>query len=509
MKKCFFLMLIIFLCLVNSIAYSKIENRESNIYPKLLYRNLKEPYIWLDFGNYAQIRDARTGMLVNNINYEKDESVPVQLLNGEMVAYKDLGDGKQEATKINHKGKRESHTFIGSFIVWTEKPISFVKEYDDNADYLYQAYSADDLKLLWERKAKQNEFVDIFSTFDTLWQKEKDKISLLDPYTGKIRRTIQGNYNLAWLSQGLTLLSSKNKENQKHIIVDTRFNTIVYQQEFDDPRRLVRYYTQGDEVFEVLFGTPSNTFQGRKEKCELKRIALNGEIKGQYTFDLPPYQESVDWRGGISFVHDSFIFNWSYNPSRLNVINYMSNTICARYPLDNGYAFRCGENIIIGSSDGVMGIDLKDFSARWRFDAPQRIDEKEINGRKYVASRVYDKNDDCYALKVKVVNLIDNSVEPYEYFVSPMPGMSACICPTDYGVLFIPMASWPGKGFSIKLMRPGVPEPIYSITGEDHIFKEWKYTDNKDIIELISYSDKKAMFSVPDGVLTWTASEEK
>jgi hypothetical protein len=528
MKKISLVVLIIMLSNISNITgqlFSKNVQSPDPFYPnpKLIVnlgQTVHSDFVIYNFNDYSHLRNARYGELISVLYHEKIGGIPKLISDGRMITQELLGreyiddrfpgNNKFRISFISIDGTRVDHFLIGEKIIWNEKLLSIATVEDQEGYFIYKVVTADDFKILWETKQKipGDYKYYLFTVYDSLWLADHDKFYLLDPLTGKHLMEFDNLKNVQTIAPNFVLLQKQNDKIMISLLVNTKEKKVLFHSEYENLTSFPLFFSDKDDFIEIcrIYYTENDY---SRYYCNLKRISSsNGEVKESYKVDLPAKTQPFQYYQDLSLIYENLVFVWVYNPSRLSIIDCKSNRIIKEMSMEMAHAVNYNGNIVIGDQQWTLGMQMSNLSVRWKIETPIVKERRIVGDKEYFLARVLDTINDVYALKVKIVNLIDNSLEPYEYFVSPMPGMSACICPTDIGVLFIPMISWPGKGYSIKLMRPGVPEPIYSITGEDHIFKEWKCTDNKDIIELISYSDKKALFSVPDGVLTWVVSEE-
>lgn len=485
-----------------------------------LGQSISSDFIIFNFKEYSHLRNARDGQLISVLYHEKIGGIPKLIGDGRMITqeligreYNDerfLDNNKFRISFISVDGNRVDHFVIGEKVIWGEKILSVATTKDQEGYFIYKVVTADDFEVLWETRSRIPEDYNyyLFVIFDSLWLADHDKFYLLDTLTGNHLMEFDNLKNVQTIVPNIALLQKQDNNMKTSLLVNIKEKKVLFQSEYENLTSFPLFFSDRDDLIEICRIYYSENDYSRYY-CNIKRVSSeSGEVKESYRIDLPATTQPFQYYQDLSLVYDNLLFIWVYNPSRLAIIDYRTNRIIKEMPMEMAHVVNYDGNIVVGDQQWTLGLEMSNLSIRWKIETPIVKDSCIIGDKKYFLARALDTKNDCYALKVRVVNLFDNSLEPYEYFVSPMPGMSACICPTDYGVLFIPMINWPGKGYSIKLMRPGVPEPVYSITGEDHIFKEWKYTDNKDIIELVSTSDKKALFSVPDGVLTWVASEE-
>jgi len=161
------------------------------------------------------------------------------------------------------------------------------------------------------------------------------------------------------------------------------------------------------------------------------------------------------------------------------------------------FNFRTGQQLCVvpGNFDGVhlndsvavfnddcriFALDTLNFQKKWEFESVRDyvVETKETNsqifmGYSYTNSAMdcisRANESDCQVLRIKVVNKIDMSLEPYEYIIQPFSKGMDFIHPSLYGLVAI------GNGY-IKLLAPG-NVLVYSVTASYGV-KELIETDD-------------------------------
>ncbi|NTU60783.1 MAG: hypothetical protein HGA95_00380 [Caldiserica bacterium] len=119
--------------------------------------------------------------------------------------------------------------------------------------------------------------------------------------------------------------------------------------------------------------------------------------------------------------------------------NFRTNQKLCEFLTNEPGFLSSGMNFLLSSKSQLICIDSQTFDTVWKLDVaiPHSIIEYETKDKIYLLNNVIDCKNQCDATQVKIVNKADNSLEPYEFFVSPFYCDQKKIYDSPHGLVFI------------------------------------------------------------------------
>ncbi len=477
------------------------------------------PFLLFNLDYKTHVRDAKNFQLLKVWDNLDKISPPRILFDDVIVSMLPWGPNKLICyARMFLDGRQEEYEFKNPFmIVWDAVPVNIVEIRDKKGLRTYEAVDGRDRKILWEIKEAQYLQVQFDVLGASLWKTDRsaNKTTLIDHRTGKPKFELDGFFDKRYLGEGLVYLSSISIKNKKtfQIIFCVKTNKIVYQYEDTAIPITNHFYVDNGDVINIIPSYYKDKDWLAGFWCKLVRVSQDGTVKENLKFDIKAEMRPFEYLWDISLVYSNLVMVWAFKPSRLLVIDYLNNKVVHEQQMYAPWAQNFGGNIIVNNIQTIMAIDPRDFNTLWEVDAPMAafIQAETIKDKTYIYNRVYDPVYDDYAVRLKVVNMEDMSVEPYEYFVSPFIGGLGSICPTPYGVVFIPSSIECAKAKGkLELWRPGSKKPLYRLSDQSDWYKRWSYVKDEHKVRLVRGSDSQVfLFDVTSGYLHTTNTIEK
>lgn len=498
MKKIFTLLVILLFCVNPLIINSQLTHSLSVFNPRPILRQNSDTGINKTGAIYFQedeliyTRSIETGEILHNWKTDRSQA---KIANDD-ICFQRIGS---TIKRFYPDGEVREYIFenisAGENIYWiNDEPYRIKREWIGD-DYQIALCGGYPLKELWKISVGKQETTSIsFDNKYNFWIKDvkEKKTQLLDTKTGSVKFVLSGIYDIVGINEEISYLYPMDTNAEKAIVlVNTKLNSIIYKEIEPGVNKI---YDNGNSIVILKPFYKDNYKPGFNDgyKCKLFRINNEGKEIENYTFDLPGSMRPFENLWDISTINNSFVFAWCFNPSRLVAIDYKSNRVVLEKNMYSANVLSYGNIFIVHSFDSLLSIDSNKISTLWEIkDAPLKQSKKTVNNIEYHCAQIWDKNNDCFALKLKLFNKNTQKTEPFEYLVSPDPGFIDSFLPTPFGMLFIPISEQSDKAIkSLQLIRPGVDTPVYKYTNSNLIFSNWEQTEKPNVIKLNTREEK-------------------
>ncbi|NTU60781.1 MAG: hypothetical protein HGA95_00370 [Caldiserica bacterium] len=417
------------------------------------YAPIKHPYLYLNSGKSVKCYEPTSGKLVHTVPFDSSKESPwsatdegVTFLSSQKTdRYCRFGrfDGTELVIPIDDKVY---------YVSWGTKPLLVYQEYD-NASRFY-TFEAKDLdgKTVWkiERIKYFYRWYDIH-----FWMEINGTTSLIDMQTGKAIVDIpKGYYFVSSMGQFATLRNSKTMEYATFSIDENR---IIHESSNIN-------YVYGDD--EVLYCSQA-TQQDTLDCYELLRVNINGDIIEKKLVTIPLKTDTVRLRVA-SFYKNLIAFDVKGAKQKLVIFDTLTEKNITQIEDVQYSKFFEDKFFYVGST--IAGcFDTLSLQNVWTTaignnNKPDVYQEKDFGKYKLVGRQIQSNHKDSpYALQVRIINKIDGSVEPVEFFFEY--GNLKNLYETDYGFVNVNTSlktedtNYP----QISFYRRGSANPVGSI----------------------------------------------
>ena len=186
--------------------------------------------------------------------------------------------------------------------------------------------------------------------------------------------------------------------------------------------------------------------------------------------------------------------------TRLILWNFESDNLLLDSPVYKPRTFYFDNIIYCLTYDKMFAIDPQIMSVTWSLPFSGGVSVFETKNKKYLLKPYHSTEKNKDGLIVKIINKADNSLEPYEFFVSPFYGDESKIYDSPYGLVFI--SNYNICSFAVGGVERFSIRDLYGI-------QSWKPMDDPRYLEIKYQYDRTYRLDTKTGafVLVSTAGQ--
>lgn len=295
-------------------------------------------------------------------------------------------------------------------------------------------------------------------------------VSLAD---GKTLATIDGFYEIghSMNPESPFIAMFEVELNRRLAILNTETWKIIYKSENAKQNPTPFFFTDhvwlaGVDDFKLLYYCRDQT-----GPVVLKKLEKDGTISKDIRFE--PRLRDVPLFDQIRVLSDSLV----QLSSRYSLVlwNFESNNLLLNMPIYDPKTFCFDGRVYVINFEKFFEIDPHTMETQWLLNITQAISVYETNNKEYLLEQYYSTIKGMNGVRVKIINKADNSLEPYEFFVSPYYGGENGIYDSPFGLVFI-------SNYNICSFAVGGIER-FSIKGFYGI-QSWKALDDPRYVEI-------------------------
>lgn len=512
-KSLHLLVVLVFILLQPSISFGQrqpIVDPSVYYYPTPVLASKSYPNLYFQVGNGIHVRDALTGQTKQVIKIETEESI-VDCDRDSILLYcpAKSNDGQLCFKRFDLNGTNE--TFVieklvtegikhnpQNMVFINKKPYFFYETGDTyNKSYKFTVQSSEGI--LWTGTNNENEwwgYGGCFSYKDEnivaislVTSQQNFSTKLFDLATGNLIKTVDGycfiKKDLANSDSSLIPFAKCN-QNSEFCLYDIRDNEIVYKKSIPN-----WYYTKyfDNAIWLTTIEGSINLYRFNDGgSIRIIKIGLDGKELENFTItptipNLPIYsfQIATNQVGALLAKHKTILYNFRTNQKLLEL------------DIDLPEIYSHNGKILLETTSELVCIDEETLEPVWKLNVARTdyIKEFETNKSIYLLNNVYDHKGQCDATQVKNIDKTDNSLEPYEFFVSPFYGDESKIYDSPYGLVFISdsnICSFAIGGFERFKIK--------DISG----IESWKSMEDPKLIEIKTSYGKNYIVNAETGV---------
>ena len=427
----------------------------------------------------SQFRDVRTGRLIQKIQNKEDVYGPIIL--NDYIYTASSNDKKvfDAMTLINRDGQKlELNVRDGGLLFFFDDQI--IQIHQENDFDKTKFWRTDGDEILWEFEIPKNQNISWSNGLhgeenrrDYIWIKNgtAKNTKVIDIRNGNTIFQINKQSFEPIKTNGLLSVCVVSDPDQKYpciIVVDMDNGEVVWEMESDD---FIDCFIHGDKATIILGRTPMDPWEETYQTIIV--VGKNNGLEAEYKVSVPlPTSRGHDYL--VNAKEHILCYSTPSEPYFIIKDARIDRTIWK--PSDESQLKSVAfydDILLINSAQNIKALDLNTLEVLWKHNVCNSYKIAEYDGLEYVLSNS--------TISVKDVRF--DVIEPYEYDVSGIDGYAEYI-PTKYGLLAI-CATGNNNSFNdIRLMRPGIEEPVYSYFQQSGWLKEWERTDNEDYIKL-------------------------
>jgi hypothetical protein len=313
---------------------------------------------------------------------------------------------------------------------------------------------------------------------------------------------LEGQYEIAYRSNlqsplvFMTLVSDDNKKVFRQTCV---FNIETKQMIFtcEKGKEVASIDFVGDHVWisSINDFQRNNYIFGQTGPITLSRYEKDGTISRKIKIEPKLTNIPID---NFIVLNDSIIQLRVRN--KLILWNYESDNLLLDSPVYDPTTFFFENNIYCVCYDKMFALDPQTMSVTWSLSFTKEIDVKVLEKKDhiYLLKRFYSTEKNKDGLIVKIINKADNSLEPYEYFVSPFYGDDNDIYDSPYGLVFI--SNYNICSFAVGGVQRFSIRDLYGI-------QSWKALDDPRYLEIKYQYDRTYRLDTKNGAFVLISTD--
>jgi hypothetical protein len=430
----------------------------------------------------SEFRDLKTGRLLHQVEHNESFQNPYICYNKYILTdIENIDSDTVVYTMIDRDGKKLKYkkSIDSELILFDDEFVELIIKDDSAKGEIIVSRINQNKEIIWERtlqgqRVHAQNYPKHHSFRKYLWitNFSKSQTEIINPADGKTV-TIFDYYLEKLYSNGqvaLCIMFAKKDWCLKVINLETE--KIVWE---SLKRGHFRTFVDDNKATIIFATSPKKCFENIK--LEVFVVDKDDGSEEKFTFTIPStyythplnFLKIYDARGYYICYQSLIDGSVVLKDARINRIIWKSEV---KYGCRNALFF--DDYLLIPAIGCVKLLDLNTLDVLWKFNLTHHQIVAEYEGLEYV------KGEDS----VVVRDIEFDVIEPYEYDISDINGYAEYI-PTKYGLLAI-CATGNNNNFNdIRLMRPGIEEPVYSYSQQSGWMKKWERVENEDYIKLI------------------------